>query len=125
MVCGEYLKLLLNGDKFRIYGLMVNGACEAEEYLEGLSAKEKGKLIPLLQYTARTGPVKNEQKFKSIGDGIFEFKGFQARLFCFFDEGRIIILTHGCIKKRDTLNPVEVRKARSLREEYFRKDGKK
>ena len=120
----DRLKLLLNGDKFKIYGLLVNGACEADEYLKGLSEKEKSKLIPLLKYTADAGPVKNEQKFKSIGNGIFEFKGFQSRLFCFFDEGKIIILTHGCIKKRDKLEPADIQKARSRKEYYFRKDSK-
>lgn len=121
----ERLKLLLNGDKFKIYGLLINGTCEAEEYLKGLSDKEKSKLMPLLQYTVQTGTLKNEQKFKSIGDGLFEFKGFQSRLFCFFEQGKIIILTHGCIKKRDKLDPAEVKKARSRKEEYFRKDTKK
>jgi len=122
---GERLKLLLNGDKFKVYGLLVNGTCEAEEYLKWLSDKEKSKLMPLLQYTVQTGTLKNEQKFKSIGDGLFEFKGFQSRLFCFFEQGKIIILTHGCIKKRDKLDPAEVKKARSRKEEYFRKDTKK
>ena len=120
----ERLKLLLNGDKFKIYGLLVNGACEADEYLKGLSEKEKSKLFPLLKYTADAGQVKNEQKFKCIGNGIFEFKGFQSRLFCFFDEGRIIILTHGCIKKRDKLDPADIQKARSRKEDYFRKESK-
>ena len=57
---GERLKLLLNGDKFKIYGLLINGACEAEEYLKGLSDKEKSKLMPLLQYTVQAGTIKNE-----------------------------------------------------------------
>ncbi len=122
---GERLKLLLNGDKFKIYGLLINGTCEAEEYLKRLPDKEKSKLMPLLQYTVQTGTIKNEQKFKSIGDGLFEFKGFQSRLFCFFEQGKIIILTHGCIKKRDKLDPAEVKKARSRKEEYFRKDTKR
>jgi len=118
------LKILLNGDKFKICGLIVNGTCEAEEFLKELSDKEKKKLIPLLQYTANSGPATNEQKFKSIGDGIFEFKGFQSRLFCFFDQGKIIILTHGCIKKRDRLDPADIKKARSRKDDYFRKGSK-
>ena len=58
----ERLKLLLNGDKLKIYGLLVNGVCEADEYLKGLSEKEKSKLFPLLKYTADMGPAKNEAK---------------------------------------------------------------
>jgi Phage derived protein Gp49-like (DUF891) len=121
----EHLKLLLSGDKFKIYGLVVNGTCEAEDFLEGLSEYEKNKITPPLVYTANTGLLRNEQKFKNIGEDIFEFKGFQSRLLCFFDKGRIIILSHGCIKKRDKLDPAEIKKAIKRKEEYFRKGGKK
>ena len=121
----EHLKILVRGDKFTIYGLIVNGCCEADDFLEAVSEKEKGKLVPLLHYTAHTGLLNNEQKFKNIGDGIFEFKGFQSRLFCFFDGSGIIILTHGCIKKRDKLNPADIKKARGRRDDFTRKGYKK
>ena len=118
---GEQLKLILPGDKFNIYGLVVNGTCEAEEFLNELSEKEKAKITPLLHYTANNGLLRNEQKFKSIGGDLFEFKGFQSRLFCFFDKGKLVILSHGCIKKRDKLDPSDIKKARTRKEEYFRK----
>ncbi len=121
----EHLKLLLSGEKFKIYGLFVCDTCEAEVFLSDLSEKEKSKLIPQLHYTANNGLLRNEQKFKCVGDDIFEFKGFQSRLLCFFDKGKLIILSHGCIKKRDKLDPSEIKKARKRREEYFRKDVKK
>jgi len=121
----EQIKLLLSGDKFKIYGLVINGNCEAEDFLNELSDKEKIKITPLLHYTAHNGLLKNEQKFKNVGDGIFEFKGFQSRLLCFFDKGKLIILSHGCIKKRDKLDPSDIKKARKGKEEYFRKGGTK
>ena len=121
----DQIKLLLSGDKFKIYGLVINGNCEAEDFLSGLSDKEKSKITPLLHYTANNGLLKNEQKFKNVGDGIFEFKGFQSRLFCFFDKGKLVILSHGCIKKRDKLDPFDIKKARQGKEEYFRKGGTK
>lgn len=124
-MCSAEMKLLLNGEKFKIYGLVVNGKCEAEDFLNELSDKEKTKITPLLHYTASNGLLRNEQKFKNVGDDIFEFKGFQSRLFCFFDKGRLIILSHGCIKKRDKLDPVEIKKARNRKDEYFRKGGTK
>lgn len=120
----EHLKLLLNGDKFKIYGLVINGTCEAEEFLKGLSDSEKSKINPLLAYTAHSGLLRNEQKFKCLGDDIFEFKGFQSRLLCFFDKGKMIIASHGCIKKRNKMDPAEIKKARNRRTEYFRKGDK-
>lgn len=119
----EKLKLLLSGDKFKIYGLVINGTCDAENFLNELSDKEKAKITPLLDYTVNNGLIRNEQKFKNIGHDIFEFKGFQSRILCFFDKGQMIILSHGCIKKRDKLDPSEIKKARSRKEEYFRKGG--
>jgi len=117
----KQLRLILSGDKFEIYGLVVNGTCEAECFLNELSDKEKAKITPLLDYTANNGLLRNEQKFKYIRDDIFEFKGFQSRLLCFFDKGRLIILSHGCIKKRNKLDPSEIKKARKRKEDYFSK----
>lgn len=119
----EHLKLLLPGDKFKIYGLVVNGKCEAEDFLNELSEKEKSKIIPRLLYTAHNGLIRNEQQFKNIGNGIFEFKGFQSRLLCFLDKGNMVILSHGCIKKRDKLDPAEIKKAIKRKDEYIRKGG--
>jgi len=121
----EQLKLLLTGDKFQIYGLVINGTCEAENFLYELSDKEKAKITPLLHYTVNNGLLRNEQKFKHIGDDLFEFKGFQSRILCFFDKGKLVILSHGCIKKRDKLDPSEIKKARKRKEDYFRKGIKK
>lgn len=120
----DQLKPLLSGDKFKIYGLVINGVCEAEIFLSELTDKEKSKIIPHLHYTANNGLIRNEQKFKNVGDDIFEFKGFQSRILCFFDKGSLIILSHGCIKKRDKLDPTEIKKARKRKDEYFRKDVK-
>ena len=80
---GERLKLLLNGDKFKIYGLLVNGACEADEYLKGLPEKEKSKLFPLLKYTADTGPVKNEQSSKASATASLNSRVFSRDCFVF------------------------------------------
>ncbi|MBV8215842.1 MAG: type II toxin-antitoxin system RelE/ParE family toxin, partial [Verrucomicrobia bacterium] len=50
-----------------------------------------------------TVPPRNETKFKKVegSNGIFEFKSYQMRLYCFFDGGDLIICTNGAVKKRD------------------------
>ena len=58
----EQIKLLLSGDKFKIYGLVINGNCEAEDFLNELSDKEKIKITPLLHYTAHTKERTEVQK---------------------------------------------------------------
>lgn len=48
----------------------------------------------------------------SAGNGIF-------RLFCFFDEGNLIILLHGFQKKTQKTPKKEIKKAERLKKEYY------
>jgi hypothetical protein len=65
-------------------------------------SEELSRLSALLDIVAERGSnFRNTNKFRRITDSdqIFEFKTPGGlRLFCFFDEGRIIICTHGLIK---------------------------
>jgi hypothetical protein len=45
-------------------------------------------------------------------------KDGQVRVYCFFDKGRIIILTNGDIKKKKKADPGELKKAKKLRNAY-------
>lgn len=61
------------------------------------------RLQALLTDVARYGPRTGDRKFKRVAgtDGLFEFKEYQLRLFCFWGEGRVIICTNGVVKKQD------------------------
>ena len=48
----------------------------------------------------------------SAGNGIF-------RIFCFFDEGNLIILLHGFQKKTQKTPKKEIKKAEQLKKEYY------
>ena len=56
-------------------------------------------------------------------DGIFEirvmFRRNIFRIFCFFDEDKLIILLHGFQKKTQKTPKNEITKAKRLREEYY------
>jgi phage-related protein len=56
-------------------------------------------------------------------DGLFEVKiEFQSniyRIFCCFDEGRLIVLFNGFQKKTQKTPPNEIEKAMKLKKEYF------
>jgi len=73
----------------------------------------------LLKRTADFGLPKNTEKFKSLkGSGIYEFKSYQVRILCFFDREKVIILTHGFIKKRDKAPRREITKAEKFMRKY-------
>ena len=63
--------------------------------------------------------------FKHIkgSDGIYEIRIMVQRniyrIFCFFDEGKLIILLHGFQKKTQKTPKNEIIKAKKLRQEYY------
>ena len=77
----------------------------------------------LLTKTADEGAIRNEQIFRHIGEGFYEFKVKTERLYCFYD-GRRLVLTHGDKKRSD--RAVEERKrAGKIKTEYFAWIGSK
>lgn len=79
------------------------------------------ELLALLTFTAREGPPHHETKFKHLTgtDGLFEFKtGGGLRLFCFWDEGDLIICTHGTVKKTNKASPAEIQRAETMKTDY-------
>lgn len=84
-------------------------------------AEDFEELLALLTFTAREGPPNNETKFKHLtgSDGIYEFKtGGGLRLFGFWDEGDLIICTHGMVKKANKADPAEIRRAETMKKDY-------
>lgn len=61
--------------------------------------------------------------FKHVEDGIFEIRiktGSDIyRVFCFFDEGKLVILLHGFTKKTQKLPRKQITKAKQLRRAYY------
>lgn len=99
-------------------------SCPVLEFLrEQFEVKpdEVSKLAALLEHTARNGPFANETKFKKVegSNGIFEFKSYQMRLYCFFDSGNLIICTNGAVKKRDKADPADLARAEEWKNLYF------
>src|SRR5262245_17072890 len=89
--------------------------------LERNQPQEFRRIIALLLAVAANGPPHNIQKYRAITGvpgQLAELKGHQARLMCFFDGPRRIVLTHGFLKKRNR-EPDEIRRALQLRDAYL------
>jgi phage-related protein len=111
--------ILYHGDCFRIDAITVGGVCLARDFIEGLERPDQKKVVALLQRAADFGPPINEEKFKKLNsEGIYEFKSYQVRIFCAFEKGRIIILTHGFAKKSGKTPRHEIERATRLLAEY-------
>jgi len=72
-------------------------------------------------------PTKFLKKIES-SKGLFEIrvkvKSDIFRIFCFFDEGKLVILLNGFQKKSQKLPKKEIQKAEKLKSEYFNQKGK-
>jgi mRNA-degrading endonuclease RelE of RelBE toxin-antitoxin system len=87
-----------------------------------LRPKEFDKLSALLQRVANDGPPNDTDKFKELKgeDGICEFKTSGGlRLLCFWDDGNLIVTTHGYLKDKQKAPKRELERAQKLRSNYF------
>jgi hypothetical protein len=58
-----------------------------------------------------------------LGDGLFELRGKQVRLFYVFLPGRLIVLLDGEVKKRDDIPPRTLARMRVLQAEATGRGG--
>jgi phage-related protein len=105
------------GQKFQIvYGVEKNGCSPALEFVSQLGVSDQAKLFALFRRLGDTGNFMNQQKFRDLGDGLFEFKSYQIRvLFAYCKVARaVVVLTNGFIKKQDGTPKEEIERARRI-----------
>ena len=110
---------MYRGNKLTLYGIIHKDKSMVKEFLESLGGGDRTQMVHLLKYTSDNGPPKNEEKFRNLGDGIYEFKTRTGyRILCFWGKVNSIILTHGCFKCKQRKLQAEKQKALSWRREY-------
>jgi len=98
---------------------------DAFEFLENLSEKARNKIYFNLKKASLTNDVKLFKKLKNTE--IWEFRTLynktQYRLLAFWDKrdnkNTLVICTNGFIKKTQKTPKSEIKKAESIRTEYF------
>jgi len=122
---GIGIESLFHGNCYRVDAIAINGVCLVQEFIDGLERPDQKKVVALLRRAADFGPPVNEEKFKKLNsEGIYEFKSYQVRIFCAFEKGRIIILTHGFVKKSGKTPRNEIERATRLLEKYRGRGGR-
>ena len=112
-------KVLYKG-KFHTVELAItaNGRCPGKKFLDDLSKLDREKILRIIKRLADEGKVTNREQFKKIeGEDFFEFKNFQIRMPCYFRSDGRIIITHGFIKKGDSIKPEEIERLKRICDE--------
>ncbi len=108
------IEILRSGKELNLYALVVNGKCLIRDFINSLENQSKKQVAKLLEQRAAHLVVSNEQKFRSIGDNIFELKTRGGvRILCFWGGPKRLIITHGFFKP--TRKILQAEKAKAIR----------
>ena len=96
------------------------------DFYERQTDKVKDKIDYVLELVKHEERVpKRFLKFLSGTDGLYELKIStmfkNIRIFCFFDEGRLVVLTNCFVKKTQKTPKKHLKLAIKLKQEYFLK----
>jgi hypothetical protein len=92
---------------------------EAKEWLEKKATiSERAKFDHLFRWMAEFGQIRNTELFRSLEDGIYEFKKDSNRVFC-FQQGRCWRLTHHYRKGGQKCPRKQIDRAIQIRDEFL------
>ncbi len=98
------------------------GNCPLLEFLAGLEGgidKDGRRMLRLLDRVASQGPPRNTEISHQLGPGLWEFIQGRLRVLWFYDEGRLVICSHGFVKKRQKTPPAELERAEEAQRRYL------
>lgn len=96
-----------------------------EDFLKGLPEKAQNKIFKIIEAieTFERVPT-NYLKYLKGTEGLFEARAKLGsdtwRVFCFFDEGRLVVLLNGFAKKSQKTPKKEIAKAEQMMKEYYK-----
>lgn len=94
------------------------------EYVESLAEAEQKQVVALFKFILEKGPPTNIEKFRPLGDKVYELKTRMGiRILSFYGSPCLkdsLILTHGLRKPKSKVLMREKEKTIKWRENYFR-----
>lgn len=101
-----------------------------EDFLKALPEKAQNKVFKIIEAIETFEQVPSRYlKYIKGTEGLFEARvklGSNIwRVFCFFDEGKLVILLNGFAKKSQKTPKKEITKAESLMKQYYKDKRRK
>ena len=106
------------------YALCLDYSSPGAEFYDRQDSSSKAKLNTLFQLLGNAGRISNREKFKKLEDEIWQFKSYQIRMPCAFTSNRIVVVTHGFVKKGDDTPRAEIVRAKRILAEDLSVFGK-
>ena len=102
------------------------GERPAWAFIAGLEGRNKAEAIALVKLLEEKGNTLRRPHSGALGEGLFELRGKEVRIFYVFLPGRVAVLLDGEVKKRDDIPPKTLARVRGYQKEVeWRKTGKK
>ena len=106
-----------------------DGKIPAKEFLLSLDYDMRAKMIRTLEILQKNGPALRKPHSEELEDGIFElrakFGSNISRLLYFYDEGKLVLLTNGFVKKSQKTPKKEIELAKAYRADYYARKEQK
>lgn len=114
---------LNTGPGAALYAVVKKDVCSVKEFISKLHRIDSAQLFAVFQLILQKGDPRNEQKFRYLGDQIYEIKTNSGiRILCFKGNHQLknsIILTHGLRKTKNKILQREKAKSLKLYKEFI------
>jgi hypothetical protein len=86
-------------------------------FIRNLTGRDKAEAIGLVKLLEEQGNRLRRPHSGALGEGLFELRGKQVRIFYTFLPGQVIVLLDGEIKKRDAIPKKTLERVRGYQRE--------
>jgi len=90
-------------------------------FIAALEGRDRAEAIALVKLLEERGNTLRRPRSGSIGEGLFELRGNQVRIFYMFLPNRVAVLLDGEIKKRDDIPVKTLERIRGYQKEVGRR----
>lgn len=112
----------VDGEKVTVeWAVDSRGHMPALEFFKELTLADRQKVGVLFKRLADKGDITSREHFKCLGKsggGLWEFKRHQIRFIGDYRPGGRFVIALGVRKKRDELNPADIKKAQRILAEH-------
>jgi len=106
-------------EEWSVMELYINGKSKLDEFLNALPEKKQNEIVTKLHAIAMYGPRYSPKNFRTESNGIYAIVVNDVRLYCFLEANKLIIISHGIIKKRQKLKKSDLDMAIDARKKYL------